>query len=65
MNQLLMDLLFILSFFLAAGCCALVYIEWLKYRFKIIFSKPKPVQILPVYQEHVICTDEVYVVPQT
>ena len=67
MKQIFIDLLFILCFFLAGGCCALVYIEWLKYRFKIIFSKPKanPVQILPVCQEHVICIDEVYVVPQT
>lgn len=50
MDQLLMDLLFILCFFLSAGCCALVYIEWLKYRFKIIFQK-NPIKIQPVFVE--------------
>ena len=63
MDQLLMDIIFIFIFFIAACCCALVYIEWLKYRFKIIFQK-NPVKIKPVFvvAEPVYETNEVVLV---
>ncbi len=56
------EILIICSFFCSALLCAWLYIEFIKCKFKIIFSKSAQVQPAYVVAEPVFQTDELAVV---
>tara|TARA_X000000950_G_C13353086_1_gene433234 strand:- start:164 stop:352 length:189 start_codon:yes stop_codon:yes gene_type:complete len=60
--ELLDEILIICGFFCFAFVCAWLYIEFIKCKFRIIFSKPAKVQPAYVVAEPVFQTTEIAVV---
>lgn len=59
--EVLVEILIICGFFCSALLCAWLYIEFIKCKFKIIFSKPTQVQPAYVVAEPVFESTEIAV----